>query len=98
MAIQTVRFFENSDGATGDLVYDDQAMTASGVLVHVPADAKAVMVSAVIGGQEINVTYPPGTDTTFSFGAPLPISYMTAPNGNQGISMPWFGSVGIAAG
>lgn len=96
MATQSVQFYTNSDGSTAALVFDDVAMTASGVLVHVPQGARAVQVQAVISGQPVELNYGPGTDTTFSFSQALPISFITAPNGGQGIDMPWFGSFTVA--
>jgi hypothetical protein len=96
MVAQTLQFYSNADGSTASLVYDDVAMTASGVQVHVPATAKQVRVHAVIGGQPIDLAYPPGTDTTFSFPSPMPISISTDANGRLTKSMPWLTSVGVA--
>ena len=98
MATKTARFYSNSDGSTADLVYDDVAMTSSGVLVHLPVGAKPVTATAVINGTPVSVTYQPGTDITFSFGSALPITFVTTKSGGQGISMPWFGSVGFSVG
>lgn len=88
----SARFYTNSDGSTADMVYDDQAMTASGVLVHVPAGASPVVVDAIIAGQPVSVTYPPGTDVTFAFTQPLPIAFTTTKSGGQGIAMSWLES------
>ena len=96
MATQGLQFYSNADGSTATLVYDDVAMTASGVQVHVPATAKTVIVSAVIGGQPVNLKYPPGTDTTYSFATALPLTIGTDARGRLTKSMPWLGSVGVA--
>jgi hypothetical protein len=96
VATQGLQFYSNSDGSTATLVYDDVAMTASGVLVHVPATGKAVRVHAVIGGQPVNLTYPPGTDTTYSFATGLPLTIGTDARGRLTKSMPWLSSVGVA--
>jgi hypothetical protein len=96
MVTQTVQFFSDSNGSTASLVYDDVAMTASGVLVHVPVNAKTVIVNAVISNTPISLTYPAGTDTVYLFASPMPISFVTTRSGGQGISMPWFEQVSIA--
>lgn len=97
MATRTNRFYSNADGSTADLVYDDIAMTASGVLVHVPQGSSSLVVNAVVGGQPIAVTYPGGTDTTFQFPSPLPVSFVTTKSGDQGVSAPWLASVSITS-
>lgn len=93
-----LRFYQNSDGSTADLAYDDQSMTASGVQVHVPTDAKPVTVSAVIAEQPVDAIYPPGTDAAFSFGTDLPVVLQGTWKGTQGLSMPWFGSFSVSVG
>jgi hypothetical protein len=95
MATQTFQFYSNSEGSTASLVYDDVALTVSGVLVHVPAKASTVIVNAMFSGIPVHLTYPAGTDTTFSFMIPLPITIKTMRNGSMGINMPWFQSVSI---
>ena len=96
MATQGLQFYSNADGSTATLVYDDVAMTASGVQVHVPATGKAVRVHAVISGQPVNIAYPPGTDTTFAFPTGLPLTIGTDARGRLTKSMPWLSSVGVA--
>jgi hypothetical protein len=96
VATQGLQFYSNADGSTATLVYDDVAMTASGVLVHVPAAAQTVTVRAVISGQPVNLVYPPGTDTTFPLPS-LPIGTRTNAKGQQVMDMSsWLGSVGAS--
>jgi hypothetical protein len=96
VATQGLEFYSNADGSTATLVYDDVAMTASGVQVHVPATAKAVTVRAVISGQPVNLSYPPGTDTTYAFPTGLPFTIGTDARGRLTKNMPWLTSVGVS--
>lgn len=96
MAEQTVNIYSGGDGATADMMWNDVAMTASGVQVHIPPDGNQRIVTAVIGGQPVNVTYPPGTDTFFSFPEALPVAIKTNFKNFRGLDLPWFGSFGVA--
>ena len=96
MATQSVQFYSNADGSTASLVYDDVAMTASGVQIHVPAGARTVTVNAVISGQPVNEVYSAGPDAFYSFASPLPIALLTTSKGTTGFSLTWLSSVCVS--
>lgn len=97
MAAKTFQFYSNSDGATAELLWDDATMLASGVLIHVPQTGKTVNVSAHIAGKLIELVYPAGTDTTYTFKTPLPVTIGVNRLGLPKLDMStWLGSVGVA--
>lgn len=100
MTIQTIPIYWDAGGTTAALVYDDVAMTASGILVHVPAGAKTVFVKSIINSTPKAVSYPGGTDTTFIFTSALPVSFVATRGAAQGITTAWFGQfcIGINGG